>query len=540
MSRRELALLAAVVGLAAVHMALYATPFEDAYITFRYVDNLVGGHGLSFNPGQRVEGFTSFGWVMLLALARLAKLSLPLVAPLLSAMCGLALVALTGVIARRLMRPSRYLWLAPPLWLAATGTWAYWSMTGMETTCFSLVVTLAVLFALREGRGAAIGAGLLFGVSALLRPEGVGYFGVVALALFTLPAARRRIAPLSLAFALVFVPYFAWRYHYFGYLLPNTYYAKASPTLGHLWRGVFQLEHFLTLHLLWLVPVAAYLLVRAERGSHWLRLAIFVFAGACIDVLLVGGDSFAFYRFFLPALPWALLLLVEGGRRVGERLSEARPALAARAKPLSAAAVVLYAALCVAVAFVPPVTLTGGAGKPTWEQLRDVAHLDQQYFLVGRWLRAHFPPHTTIALNAAGIVPYESGLPAIDMLGLNDVHIAHHHVTTRGAPGHEKHDAAYVLSKRPDIIIPGLPILSRRRLQRGDLVPWFARFFPYLPGDQELFQSPEFLKDYSAISLPVDHYGWFTFFVRQGVPLPHRHAPHGYAPHGHAPHHPAP
>src|SRR6266404_6223228 len=41
---------------------------DDAFISFRYARNLVEGHGLVFNPGERVEGYTNFVWVLLAAL----------------------------------------------------------------------------------------------------------------------------------------------------------------------------------------------------------------------------------------------------------------------------------------------------------------------------------------------------------------------------------------------------------------------------------------------------------------------------------------
>lgn len=519
MTRRDVLLLAVVLGLSAAHAAAYGKPFEDSFITFRYVDNLLAGHGLAFNPGERVEGFTSFGWVMVLAGARLAGLSLPRFAPLLSGAFGLGLIALTALAARRLMRPSPYLWLAPPLLLAAFGTWAYWSATGMETSCFAFVVGLAVLLAARSGGRNALGAGLMLGVASLLRPEGAGYFAVVVVALATLPAARRSLVQLCLGFAVLFLPWFAWRWSYFGYPFPNTYYAKATGAAGHLWAGLFQTEHFLTLHLLWAVPVALYLIVKSDGASRWVRLAAGVCAGACADVLLVGGDSFAFYRFFLPALPWALLILVEGAREAGRRLAARRAALSRRAAPLAALATALYAAVCFGAAFVPPLTLTGSDGEPMVQKVREVADINAQYFIVGRWLRQHAPAGSTIAVNAAGIVPYESGLATIDMLGLNDVHIAHHAVTTHGALGHEKHDAAYVLSRRPELIVPGLPMLATRRLRGADLVRWFTHFFPFLPGDRELFENPAFLRQYAATSLAVDDHGYFTFFIRKDVSL---------------------
>ena len=50
------------------HAAVYTFLTDDAFISFRYARNLSQGHGLVFNPGfERVEGYTNFLWVLLLA-----------------------------------------------------------------------------------------------------------------------------------------------------------------------------------------------------------------------------------------------------------------------------------------------------------------------------------------------------------------------------------------------------------------------------------------------------------------------------------------
>ena len=38
---------------------------DDAWISFRYAMNFVSGTGLVFNPGERVEGYTNFLWVLM-------------------------------------------------------------------------------------------------------------------------------------------------------------------------------------------------------------------------------------------------------------------------------------------------------------------------------------------------------------------------------------------------------------------------------------------------------------------------------------------
>lgn len=52
--------MALLLGLAACELALGLCVQEDAFISFRYARNLVDGHGLVFNPGERVEGYTNF------------------------------------------------------------------------------------------------------------------------------------------------------------------------------------------------------------------------------------------------------------------------------------------------------------------------------------------------------------------------------------------------------------------------------------------------------------------------------------------------
>ncbi|MEI7425254.1 MAG: hypothetical protein WCK10_04010, partial [Candidatus Staskawiczbacteria bacterium] len=43
---------------------------DDAFISFRYAENFAAGHGLVFNPGERVEGYTTFLWVLILGVGK--------------------------------------------------------------------------------------------------------------------------------------------------------------------------------------------------------------------------------------------------------------------------------------------------------------------------------------------------------------------------------------------------------------------------------------------------------------------------------------
>ena len=91
---------------------------------------------------------------------------------------------------------------------------------------------------------------------------------------------------------------------------------------------------------------------------------------------------------------------------------------------------------------------------------------------MGKWLQANVPRGTLIAVDAAGQVPYFSELPAIDMFGINDLHIGRLQVATlgQGTPGHEKFDLVYVIGRAPQyVIIYGTALDNVREYERAPI-----------------------------------------------------------------------
>ena len=125
-------------------------PIDDAYITFRYAQNLATGAGLVYNPGEAVLGTTAPLWALILALGRLLGFAdLPWLATVLSALCDAASAALLVLCARQLgLGPLASLlvglaWALNPMSVAfATG--------GMETSLFVLLA-LTVLSLVSRG-----------------------------------------------------------------------------------------------------------------------------------------------------------------------------------------------------------------------------------------------------------------------------------------------------------------------------------------------------------------------------------------------------
>ena len=74
---------------------------DDAYISARYAENLVAGHGLTFNPGERVEGFSHPLFVLLIALGPWLGLSTIAVAKAIGLLASLLAIAVVFVAFRR-------------------------------------------------------------------------------------------------------------------------------------------------------------------------------------------------------------------------------------------------------------------------------------------------------------------------------------------------------------------------------------------------------------------------------------------------------
>ena len=211
---------------------------DDAFISFRYVRNLLDGHGLVFNPGEYVEGYTNFLWVLeLAAIWRVLGIRPEHVANWLSVIYTVGTIAvLLWWVARMPFLRHRGLiaWMALGL-ICGSATFAVWtSGGGLETRQFTFFTLVAVVGLSLYGanRWGLLAASLSLAAAALTRPEGllvaaccVGWF--VAHRWFTARQLDWR-GTLALAgpFAVLIGGHFLARFRYYGEWLPNTYYAK--------------------------------------------------------------------------------------------------------------------------------------------------------------------------------------------------------------------------------------------------------------------------------------------------------------------------
>jgi arabinofuranosyltransferase len=443
------------------HVLLFDFVSDDAYISFRYARNLAEHGQLVFNLGERVEGYTNFLWTVLLAGG--IKLG---VSPVLSSrVLGLVFGILTLAVAVRLSltldrdRPSRW-HLVAPLGLAVTGAFACWCSGGLETQLFTFLVFLAferLIAEVAEGTGAT--SAVCFALAAMTRPEGMLLFGAAVLFRWIVTVTREwRFLPRrheviwAAIFVVLFLPYYAWRWRYYGWPFPNTFYVKTSGGPGTWLLGAYYLRRFAEdygVFFLVLLGVCAWPLRGDRRRRSLFVLTAIVWAVYAIYVVSVGGDFMGLYRFILPALPIAAVTLQESLRALWNKLEPfaGKPALALAGAMLAGGFLAGSAKVSHGAA-----TIQGADnGIDTPAFLKQYA-LDR--IALGYWFRQNGRPGDLMTVGGAGVIPYYSNLRAFDVFGLVDERVAHDKSMTHSTrPGHEKWASdTYVLSRRPRFI----------------------------------------------------------------------------------------
>jgi arabinofuranosyltransferase len=443
-SASHLVYLAALIVVLVMRARLFHYVVDDAYISFRYARNLVRHGELVFNPGERVEGITNLLWTVALAVPEWLRWTTASFATWLGLACAAGLLVLTvawGVARGRLTWMEA--WLAA-LFLAALAPLPLWAQSGMETALFALlfVAVFAAGDDLSSPRRGML-AGLLAGIGFAVRPEAaLAIVLVVALGLWPRATRAARVRPAALAlaaFAVLAGAVTLFRALYYGALVPNTFAAKRT-----FLRLLLQEGAEYTFTFLWryaAIPLGALVALAFVRGrpGQFLRDCArhpLVIAAAAYGLYVVqaGGDWMPFGRFFVPVLPLLLIAAAELAKSLGVDLARYRGR-----------------SLCLALLLLL-VALESVGREQDWlaynrDKLRPNLELCADALL-------DLDSRPTIALSVAGLVPYRTELPTIDLLGLNDRTIAHSDpLPYRSLPGHHKMAPHYVLDvRKPDLI----------------------------------------------------------------------------------------
>jgi hypothetical protein len=331
---------------------------------------------------------------------------------------------------------SRIATAAAALLVATSAPFAANAVNGLETALFAFLIALALwLRVASRSRGDPAYVAVM-ALASLTRPEGFYLFALLLPVHLLAGHPWRRVVRIGAGYAAAVAPYLAWKWVYYGSLLPNTYFAKPGSLPGGLEyaREFVVGAGFLQLAGLPLLVVGLGL-VTLRRERLWLLAFLAALASA---VVISGGDWMLGWRFWMPSL--AIIALAAGAAI--DRLSSL---LAGRRRGLAPAAAVVATVSLVYSFELPRETIVAECRRRGEGQAN--AHL-----FIARWLAERAQPGQSVALMDVGMVGFYSsyvGLRVIDITGLTDPLIAH-------APGkmlRKQYDPGYVLDQRPEYLV---------------------------------------------------------------------------------------
>lgn len=444
---------------------------DDAMTSMQYAKQLAQGNGLVFNPGERVEGYTNFAWVVLMT--PIYWLSAQLGFDFVVAVVHFTELVAAGVlvvvfwISRAWHGANALLtWLALGI-LVVDNSFTVWAILGLEVHLLALFMLLAVAALMSTGRWRWLGVGLALLGAHLTRPD-AGLFCVVLLAnelleawldrrRGNLTAGRWRAGEALLAGALwvaLYGAYFFWRYRYFGDLMPNTYYLKLGGPIDAWARGLEYLGSFLRVRNY--LPLLALLALFSLRRPIVRGLLLYNVLHATY-VVYVGGDFFSGHRFFVPELPQLALLITAGVADASARLMRSNVPARLQASGISSYQMQVAVVLAFAAALVG-VYRRGLTHGPLAEEVRAWGGDLTRQTKLFRWLRDNKLPGASVANTLIGHTGFYSEARVIDLCGVIDRVIAHSEVKDfgKGKAGHEKlAPPEYILAQQPTYVALG-------------------------------------------------------------------------------------
>lgn len=467
---------------------------DDAFISLRYASNFVSDNGLVYNVGgPRVEGYTNFLWVLLQSAALFFGWNPVLFCHVLGVTCLVVTLCLTRHMAQAALN-SRTLTLAVVALAGTSPILAPVAVSGIETPLQVMLMTsilcLTVASASLTPRWSVsrlLVLSLISGLALLTRLDSVVALAVVAPIVGWQVVtgepnwrARLRLASAGLGPASVLVgSWLWWKVSYYGEVLPNTFYARVPDidrglAYAHsFFQTQFALPGRRSVELL-AVCLAAWVLARAIRDRREVNvLMLFMFAALWVSYVVWAGGDWMGFRLMAPALP---AVFIGGAWLVGSI-----PVRSVRIAGL----VLLVAA---------PVAMVSAkrAGWPddyqaftanAFDGHVDIIRLDFDGRLATALVDAFPERDVTIAVSTSGKLPYYSGMPTIDLLGLSDRWVARQGIMRPGLPGHERLAPwSYLLEKGVNLVIP----YSVKRLWK-DPPPAGAELLEITLGDGQAF-----------------------------------------------------
>jgi len=398
---------------------------DDAFISFVYSKNLISGNGLTYN-GILVEGFSNPLWTLIFAPIIGLGADPLLAARFISSVSGIISILLVFELSISLS-PDRNL-LTPFLActsVALTAPYLAWTTGGLETIFLSALITILVFLEWNDHpKKKYLSPVILYAIS-FTRPEGVIVF--ITWLIYRSFILKTSTRDLLIEIGLFIIPFIATlviRFYTYGYLLPNTAYVKIQPSLSLSLKAINWLMSFLMLRpvfsLLLFIGILSLIINKPFNDKPTLAF------GICLSfiafVIFSGPDWMPHHRFIAPIIP--LLSIPITSSLIAPKKYIFRTSL------LFLAIISISFEIFMIFSFYKP--LSDEFGQFTYGLIQG-----------GKWIEENTNEDDIIAVVDAGALAYFSGRTTIDIIGLNDEHIAHSPSTS---------NTDYVFSYNPSLI----------------------------------------------------------------------------------------
>jgi arabinofuranosyltransferase len=404
----------------------------------RYATNFANGGGISWNIGDApVEGATDFLYLVAVTLwMKISRLDAIMAARTLSAVSHILCVALLYISGRRLFGQlpgivgilALYMATGPGVWNTSDGfSGAFYALSAMAAWYCACKI---VMDGPTTGRAAAYA--FLALIAGLVRPDGVflALFMTASL-VYVLRGRSKQIVFITAATFIVFGGiYFAWRWHYFGHLLPNPFYRKGG---GHLhWDGFKKSNENTFRMLLPVVPLFAVGLLIKKTRQATVFATIPVISFTWIWILLSNENNadmrFQYVAFCLGLMSVPMILRAA--------ITHSDSTTWASLIPKRVWIVILVCAIPMSVQW--------------WRLLLPTLEPGSGEYNISVGLAKWKYRNYTLTTTEAGVIPYFSTWRSIDSYGLNDAEIVHNPQGLTEAYLDKNHPAILIFHLSPD------------------------------------------------------------------------------------------
>lgn len=439
---------------------------DDANIYFIYMRNISEGFGFVYQQGaENVEGFTSLSWTLLGSLLYKINSNIHVLLIIINLVIYFYLfkIIYQFLYYEYAEKYKQYYLFCILLLLNSSGfiTWNVFSL--LETGLWTFTITFLTINTLLPNNSRRY---LTFNIFLILlvftRPESLllGFLFLIGKT-FSYYNEYKKINTKQIILSLCvlsvsIITLYSWRYINFNVLFPNTYYAKVAGGLFEkVENGISYDILFIKENLIWLLLILFsllfFIIVLIRKGTIPKKQFNFLFLLSVLLIsfaipLLVGGDHFGLYRFFQAYIPSFILLFIYLIDASFQKSYIQKIVL-----------IILLVLSIISTKYGLIKTFYSKENLPSKIEWKIVKTNKQQAILLNDFFK-DASSYPKLGVLAAGAMSYYYNGQSVDLLGLNNVEMAHAPKNLHGPKNHSSFNKKVFYKQAPDLLISNIDI----------------------------------------------------------------------------------